>query len=147
MALVNHCSTIDEFYEVPGMINPPYVYGWITESTEYSAVFWCKKMADSERPYNLLFTVRDPPDFEHKLADSRRLAGCPPIIEYWNGPGGLSIETRENVELGNFAYVSNPRRRGPAVVVPTARVIVSEYDGAGAVFYCHQGEWFTLFLH
>jgi hypothetical protein len=43
---------------------------------------------------------------EFKPANPKQPAGCPAIIEYWNGPAGLSIETRHNLELRYFHKVT-----------------------------------------
>jgi hypothetical protein len=125
------CIPIDNFYDRPGMVNPPYVYGWLSGNPEESAVFWCQKAEKSEKPYKLVFKVREP----------KRMEGCPAIIEWWNPPGGLSVEVRSHLSLSDFRYVNEPKRAGPASTVLRARVIVDYYDGLMAIFYCYQGEW------
>ena len=125
------CEQINNFYERPGMVNPPYVYGWLPGEQEDSVAFWCKKTVESEKPYNLMIKARD----------SKALTGCSAIIEWWNPPGGLSIETRSNLALGSFRYVAAPKQNGPVTVIPKAKVIVSYDDGLTDVFYCHKGQW------
>src|SRR5947207_9312945 len=71
-AHANGCAPIDSFFERPGMVNPPYVYGWLSGDQENSAVFWCKKAEKNEKPYILMFKARDP----------KQLAGCPTIVEW-----------------------------------------------------------------
>jgi hypothetical protein len=132
-AHANGCAPIDDFYERPGMVSPPYPYGWLAGDPESSAVFWCKKLEKSDRPYLLLI----------KATNANDLSGCPPKIDYWNGPAGLSIETRKRFSLSDFAYVAEPRRAGPAVVIPLAKVIVDYYDGLSSTFYCYKGQWFV----
>lgn len=133
LAHAKGCDQINTFYDRPGMVNPPFVYGWLTGDPENSAAFWCKKTKESERPYILMLKTRD----------SKELAGCPATIEWWNPPGGLSIETRPNLSLANLRYVSAPQKHGPMTVIPKARVIVSYYDGLSDIFYCHEGRWFV----
>ena len=130
-AHANGCEPMDDFFERPGMIDPPYVYGWLAGDKERSAVFWCKKIGDGKKPYRLMF----------KPADSKQLAGCPATIEWQDTPGGLSIETRPRLALRDFSYVSTPSRTGPASVVTSAKVLVNYYDGLTDVFYCYRGEW------
>jgi hypothetical protein len=131
LALSNHCTQISDFFERPGMINPPFVYGWVPRATD-SAVFWCKKVEKSEKPYKLMFKVSNP----------KQLAGCPAIIEWWNPPAGLSIEIRHSLSLRDFRYSSEPRRVGPSGVILNARVIVDDNgDGLREVFYCYRGQW------
>jgi len=131
LALANYCTQINDFFERPGMINPPFVYGWVPGAAD-TAVFWCKKMEKSDKPYKLMFKISNP----------KQLAGCPAIIEWWNPPAGLSIETRRSVSLRDFRYVTEPRRTGPSGVVPDARVVVDDNgDGLREVFYCYKGQW------
>ena len=130
-AHANGWSPIDNFFERPGMVNPPYVYGWLSGDQENSAVFWGKKAEKNDKPYILMFKARDP----------KQLAGCPTIVEWWNPPGGLSIETRHHLALSPFHYVTAPKRTRPKSVVTNAKVIVNYYDGLTDVFYCHKGQW------
>jgi hypothetical protein len=125
------CIPIDNFYDRPGMLNPPYVYGWLSGDPEDSAAFWCQKAEKSEKPYELVLKVTDP----------KKMAGCPAIIEYWNYPRGLSVEVHRTLSLANFRYVNEPKRAGPAIVVTRANVIVNSYDGVGDDFYCYQAQW------
>lgn len=127
-ASANGCEPINDFYERPGFVDPPYVYGWITGDKENSAVFWCKK---GERSYQLMFMP----------ADAKQLGGCSAIIQSQNHPRGLSIETRSNLALNTFRYLADPKRTGPATVVPKAKVLVNTYDGVGEDYYCHKGQW------
>lgn len=130
-ARANGCAPIDDFFDRPGMINPPYVYGWLPGDPENSAVFWCKKTEKDGKPYILMF----------KPADSKQLRGCPAVIEWGDPPGGLSIETRARLALVKFRYVNAPKRNGPSSVVTRARVLVNYYDGLSDVFYCYRGKW------
>jgi hypothetical protein len=127
----NGCAPIENFYDRPGMINPPYAYGLLTGEPEGSAVFWCKKIERSDRPYLLMI----------KAANIGALAGCPTKIAWWNDPAGLSIEVRKSLSLKNFRYTAEPARNGPAVIVSLAKVIVNYYDGVSDIFYCHKGQW------
>ncbi len=131
-AHANGCTPIDDFFELPGMVNPPFVYGWLPGDPADSAAFWCKKTEKSDKPYKLIFKVRDP----------KQMAGCPTTIDWWNPPHGLSIETRKNLALSDLTLVTEPKKSGPKSVVANAKVLVNEYDGVGNVFYCYQGQWF-----
>lgn len=133
-ALANHCTQIDDFFEDPGT-NPPYAYGWVPGTGGDSAVFWCKKMEKSDKPYSLMF----------KVTDSKQLRGCPAMIE-WPYPRGLSIETRRSLQLHDFRFVTALQRSGPMTVVANARVILNSYDGVTDIFYCHQGQWLVRSL-
>jgi hypothetical protein len=139
------CTPINDFFERPGMINPPFLYGAVAGLPD-SAAFWCKKVEKGDRPYNLMFAVRGRGGLT--LADPKQLEGCPAVIEYWNGPAGLSIETHRNLELRYFGYVDMPKEAAPRIVVPKARTIVSDNgDGVVSTFYCYQGRWLVNIQH
>ncbi len=125
------CVPIDNFYDRPGMVNPPYVYGWLAGDPENSVAFWCKKLEKSDKPYLLVI----------KAANAKDLFGCPAKIEWGNAPAGLSVETRKSLSLRDFHYLTEPTRAGPAAVIPTAKVIVNYYDGLSDEFYCYKGQW------
>ncbi|MEP6643401.1 MAG: hypothetical protein ABJA69_02805 [Acidobacteriaceae bacterium] len=130
-ALANACSPIDNFFDRPGLINPPYVYGWLPGDPERSAVFWCKNTSGGGKPYSLKF----------KLVAPKESAGCPTSIEWSDQPGGLSIEMRAHLDLIDFHYVTRPKQMGPSRVVANAKVLVSYYDGLSDVFFCYEGRW------
>jgi hypothetical protein len=128
------CAPVEDFYERPGMVNPAYVYGFAGGEPEDSAVLWCRKAEKSDKPFALLFKVSDP----------KKLGGCPARIEWWNYPKGLSIETRTALKLSDFHLTAEPKQAGPMTTIPSARVIVSEYDGVEEVFLCHRGAWLFM---
>ena len=130
-AAATGCAPIDNFFERPGMVNPPYVYGWLPGDQEKSAAFWCRNTEKGTKPYILKFKVAKPAE----------LRGCATAIEWSDFPGGLSVETRPRLVLNEFHSVTVPQRRGPSVEVPNARVLVSYYDGLSDTFYCYNGEW------
>ena len=127
----NGCSQISEFYERDGMVNPPFVYGYLPARDDLSAAFWCKKLEKSEHPYILLFFIKDA---------AGALMKCPTRIEWKNYPGGLSV-FRQKITLEGFVYINNPKRKAPRKLRMTQNAILSEYDGVSELFYCHQGEW------
>jgi hypothetical protein len=125
----NGCAQIDNFFDRPGMIDPPFVYGWAEGDRENSAAFWCQKQ--NARTYKLIFRVRDP----------KQMAGCATTIEWPNPPAGLSVEVRPSLSLSSFRDASDPKLPKPAGEVSNARVIVNYYDGLTDVFLCHKGRW------
>ena len=129
-AHANACTPIDDIFERPGMVNPPFVYGWLPGNPADSAAFWCRKTEKSAKPYKLVFKVYDP----------KQMAECPTTIE-WSNAKGLSIEIRAKLDLSDFHSVVD-KRPGPKVVVPTAKVLVNEYDGVSDVFYCYGAQWY-----
>ena len=134
----NDCSQVNEFFNRPGMLNPPYVYGYLSGEEENSAVFWCQKRIADDKPHVLLVFMKGPPD-------SR--STCPQEIEWWNQPGGLSLYLEKSANLGMFKYLRDPQRSGPSNVRLTHKGIMSSYDGVSTMFYCHKGEWFFRLTH
>jgi len=120
----------DYFFKRPGMVDPPYAYGWLAGDRESSAVFWCTKNPNATT-YQLMFKVRDP----------KQMAGCPTQIEWRNPPAGLSIEVRSSMNLEGFHDVNDSHLSKPTGVIPNARVIVNYYDGLTDVLYCYKGRW------
>jgi len=125
------CEQIDNFFDRPGMVEPPYVYGFLAGDKENSAVFWCKKKKE-KRKYLLVLvsrrTFREPWKFEL-------------ITETRNFPGGLSIVSNLSIPLHEFRYVNDVKTRGPKGVMTSDAVISSYYDGLMTLFYNHNGEW------
>jgi len=123
------CAPIENFFERPGMVDPPFIYGWAEGDRQNSAAFWCQK--PNARSYELMFKVRD----------SKLLAGCARAIEWQNPPAGLSIEIRPSLDLSTFRDAADTKLPKSSAQVSNAKVIVNYYDGLRDVFYCHEGRW------
>ena len=137
------CSEVAGFYDHPGRIDPPYVWGYLDStldaSGDRSAVYWCERTAGPER-YLLVVWLSDT-----SLAAAQR---CPPTIAWRNHPYGLHLLRNERLRLGDFWYRANPREHGPADQVTKGPVIESNsYDGVAARFYCYAGKWLVQQLH
>lgn len=132
------CLQLSDFFDRPGSVNPPYVYGYLEGNEEDSGVFWCKKKIADDKPYLLMIFVR------HTRAS---WSNCPQHIEWWNPPGGLSIHQEKSLTLGSFTKVADLHQSGPKKQRLEHNAIMSSYDGVSVVFYCHKGEWFFRMLH
>ena len=137
------CSEVFGFYDQPGRVDPPYVWGYLDSSIdrfgERSAVYWCERKAGPER-YLLVVWLSDT-----SLATVQR---CPPTVEWRNPPHGLRLLRNERLPLSDFFYRENPRRDGPAGQMTEGPVIESNsYDGVAARFYCYAGKWLVQQLH
>jgi hypothetical protein len=131
------CEQVDNFYNRPGMIDPPYVYGFLPGDHENSAVFWCQKQHATPK-YLLVLASRKTffDDWNYEI-----------IIKTENYPRGLSIVKNCKITLDKFYYISSPNKRGPKGVLPTPNVILSAYDGVEEYYYTHMGSWLISIRH
>ena len=134
----NDCVQLSEFFNRPGALNPPYVYGYLKGSEADSGALWCKKTKADNKPYLLLIYTND---------SSKAQLTCSNQIEWWNPPGGLSIHRETSLGLSSFSKLSDPHQTGPRNQRLVHNVITSSYDGVSVLFYCHQGEWFYKMSH
>src|SRR5712692_14261 len=104
------CSEVEDFYNRPGRIDPPYVFGYLRHEKdpygEHSAVFWCARPAQSEKYLLVVWVDRDvlPIDVQK----------CPGTVRWQNYPGGISIVRGERMPLSEFWYREDPKKAGPA---------------------------------
>lgn len=129
---------IKDFYNRPGMLNPPYVYGYFTGPKENSAVFWCEKKENTQRRFFLVIVSKD---------EINKSLYCDDIIEWPNYPGGLTIFQDKDMSLDGFVYLDDPKRHVPEKTYLTHNAVLSEYDGVEVVFYCLNGEWLVRVRH
>jgi len=131
------CEQVNDFYNRPGMINPPYVYGFLPGEQENSAVFWCQEHHANPK-YLLVLASRKTffDDWNYEI-----------IIKTENYPRGLSIVKNCKITLDKFYYISSPKKRGPNGVLPVANVILSTYDGVSEYHYNHKGSWLISIWH
>lgn len=132
IAKVNACNEVVDFFNRPGMVKPPYVYGYLPGAEENSAVFWCEKEKSGSRSFFLIFMTK---------GDNQGRLKCPEKIEWHNFPGGLVISKKVNETLKGFQYLKDSLKRLPENDEFSGNAILSEYDGVEALFYCYKGEW------
>lgn len=137
-AAENGCEQVGDFFKRPGMVNPPYVYGYLPGLAEDSAVLWCQVKHGEDRKFLLLIMMK---------RRGHESAKCSAKLEWPNYPGGLSIYKDKRTTLDEFVYLANPKRRGPRNVKLSGNAILSEYDGVDELFYCYKGEWLTRQRH
>lgn len=139
IAMENGCSEVKRFFARPGMINPPYVYGYLPGPEENSAAFWCEKKENDKEIFFLIIMVKGAKPEEFK---------CPDKIQYKGGyPRGLSVYKDRDTTLEHFHFLNDPKRKPPQNAKLTHNAILSEYDGVGVLFYCYQGEWAVRITH
>jgi hypothetical protein len=132
VAKENGCNEVKDFYDRPGMIRPPYVYGYLTGPEENSAAFWCEKQMNGKRVFFLMFMSK---------GDKHGQLKCSEKLEWRNFPGGLSIYKNTNDTLKDFRYLRDPKKRPPEDKKLDNNGILSEYDGVEVLYYCYKGEW------
>jgi hypothetical protein len=134
----NNCRQISDFFDRPGMVKPPYVYGYALGREQDSAAFWCERIKGDKRQFVLMFRLKN---------ESNVMARCPKEIEWMNPPRGLDLYQNRRESLADFVFISEPRERGPREGRMKYSAIRSEYDGVEEVFYCHEGRWMVRQKH
>jgi hypothetical protein len=137
-AEAHDCLQLSDFFDKPGAVNPPYAYGYLEGSEEDSGIFWCKKKIADEKPYLLLIFLR------HTHVS---WSTCPHYVEWWNSPGGLTVQREKTLTLDLFKKVTDLHQTGPKKQRLEHNAIMSSYDGVSVIFYCHKGEWFFRMSH
>jgi len=143
----NGCQQVHDFYNNrSGMINPPYVYGYLAEG---SAVYWCQdidgvhgegeKDKDKTQPTYSLIIRLGYPNID---------IGCPTRIRSKNYPMGLSILDGDpnliNVKEF-FYYLDDPNRPLPEdFTIEEGAVIIENSYEVGEYYYCHKGSWIIM---
>ncbi len=120
------CKQVENFFSRPGMIDPPYVYGFLTGETEDSAAFWCEQNKQKGN-YILLFY--------NKMKNSNLCKCGEVIIEWRNFPGGLSIVKDYELSLDKFSYIDNREKKGPKGKKANGPIIMNSYDGVIEYFF------------
>lgn len=132
VAFSYQCNQINNFFNRPGMVDPPFAYGVYEGAPEDSAVFWCEKKMKNVTEYYLIIQSSQKKNEEKP---------CSTKIVWRNYPGGLSIYKNTNTTLDGFVYLNNPKKSAPQNAKITHNAIRSYYDGLEELFYCYDGEW------
>jgi hypothetical protein len=134
-----NCEQVTDFYEDRvGVLEPPFVYvDSVLSWWETVSALWCRPRGGPQGQYTLLFRFG---------ARAGPMGRCPIKIERRGHIGGLSVLRSFDLTLDHFRYVDEPTKRGPKVSI-AGPAIRSEYDGTGAIYYCHEGRWLAFGLH
>jgi hypothetical protein len=147
----NDCGQVSDFFSSSrvGMVNPPYVYGYLPGRSSDSAAFWCEKQSGKERRFFLIIMHRQlPQQIPADLRDVKHeLARCPNKLETSAYPSGLEIYKNPQMTLDGFVYVSDPQKRPPRNTKLVHNAILSSYDGGEQLFYCYDGSWVVRIRH
>lgn len=130
------CGPVPGFYDRPGMVDPPYLYGYLPGEKEESAVFWCYREHE-EKPYRLVFV--------ESLGQGRE--GHVASTAAWrNYPGGLALYEEQKVPLSKFRFLDKPQEYGPEGKTTQYAPVQEYYDGTTTLFYQEGGRWLFLML-
>lgn len=131
------CRPVKDFYNRPGIYDPPYLWDYKPDGEYESAVFWCDCGTDEEVNYVLFVLETGPNGLQVK---ERIDVPVGSIL-----PGGLSAyEIFEN-ELSSFVHVDNEKRiAGPEGTTFSRHGIFSSYDGVGLIFCEYEGDWIMM---
>ena len=139
IAKKHNCVEVKDFYiNRPGIVNHSYVFGYLPGNKELSAVFWCQKKISYEIQYYLYY---------YSEIDSPDGYNCPALITTQRNLGGLYIKQGDEELIFDYSYVNGSSKDIPIPAMRVNNAIVSEYDGAGRIFYCYKGEWITDYWH
>lgn len=132
VAAQKQCAEVSEFFNRPGLVDPPYVLGYLGRDRESSAAFWCTRPTALEKYVLVIVAAKN---------------SCPDEISWQNYPGGLSVLRGARIPLSEFFYREDPRKKGPSGKYTSGPIIRSEYDGVGVLFFCHGGKWLAKQFH
>ena len=134
------CSQIIEFYDRPGRIGAPYVYGVADKPEEWSAAFWCRRSAGTLSV--LIFTRMGRTGMEYVGE-----------IVTINFPGGLTVvESAESLPREDLLSMESEGLMVPQGTLPRdaaleGRGVRSEYDGVSETFVYLDGVWHVYQQH
>ena len=131
LAAKHQCEQIDDYYNKPGQVLAPFVFGVAKGSSEKSAAFWCKrKKGDGSYVSVLMFMLVDKDWSIHKAGE----------LEWINAAKGLSLFSvkepfSEFTKLKAEHQINMPKAKGFE-----GRGVSSSYDGIEETFVMYKGE-------
>lgn len=129
LAKAIECEPVPGFFDRPGRVDPPYIYGIRPGPRGESAAFWC--------------AVETSPRYRLVIVENGSITDA---IEWGNYPGGLSLAEVAEWDLSEFRYIEDRDQRGPQGEYTAVAPLWSEYDGAITIFYRHEGRWLFRML-
>jgi hypothetical protein len=122
----NGYEQVDDFYNLPGMLEPCYLYGYKEGDKKNSAVFWVKKKGERKRSVYLFFVSRK---FAHEQYTVEE------ILHGGKYGYGLSLFQDTTMTLDEFHLNDDYDVKGPKDVSLSGQGIKVFYDGAGEFMY------------
>ena len=138
VAAENDCVQVAGFYDRPGIMKPAFVYGQIGAVAESVAAFWCERAQKSDATDFRLIVIA--------ASASAETSRCAAVLEWWNYPGGLSIESLARFGADGYRNMAD-HEVSEIVSNGNMNVLVGEYDGVTSVFVCDEGGWKYRIYH
>jgi hypothetical protein len=138
IAEINGYEQVDDFYNLPGMLEPCYIYGYKEGDQENSAVFWVKKKGEKKRKVYLFFVSRKSWN-EQYIVDE--------ILGWGKYGRGLSFFADTTMILDDFHLLYDQNTKGPRGVLLSAKGIKLYYDGVVQLLYKYNNKWYVRDFH
>jgi hypothetical protein len=129
----NGYTQVEDFYELPGMVEPCYLYGYKEGHKENSAVFWVRKKGESKRKVYLFLVSRE---FGYKPFNVDEIL---PGGKYGSG---LSFFQDTTMTLDEFHLLGDYTVKGPKDVHVSGKGIRQYYDGMLELLYKYNNQWY-----
>ena len=134
----NGYEQINDFYNLPGMLEPCYLYGYKEGDRENSAVFWVRKKDEKKRKVYLLFVSRK---FAHEQFEVDEILA-------WGKYGrGLSFFENTTMKLEYFHLLYDQDIKGPSDVSLSGQGIKLYYDCVAQYLYKYDNKWYIREYH
>ncbi len=134
----NGYEQVDDFYNLPSMLEPCYLYGYKEGDKENSAVFWVRKKDEKRRQVYLFFVSRN---FFHEPFSVDEIL---PSGKYGSG---LSFFQDPTMMLDEFRLLKDPNVNGPKEVHLSGKGIRQYYDGKTELLYKYNNQWYVRDYH
>ena len=134
----NGYEQVDDFYNLPSMLEPCYLYGYKEGDQENSAVFWVRKMDEKKRKVYLLFVSRK---FAHEQFEVDE------VLSWGKYGSGLSFFKDTTMTLEDFHLLYDQNVKGPREVSLSAQGIKMYYDGLVELLYKYKNQWYVREYH
>ena len=141
------CGPVPGFYDRPGMVDPPYLYGWLPRDKEETAAFWCHR-DDENKPYLLVFVEGLGSGQEGSVTSTLAWSDYPGGLSLfdienvvgWYDSEGARLTNSERLPLSEFYYVDT-RKPGPKGRTTEYRPLQESYDGIITLYYRDGDRW------
>ena len=153
LAVTIGCEAVPGFYDRPGMIDPPYLYGYLPGNKEETAAFWCYRKQAKES-YLLVFVEGLGQARQGRVTSTIPWSAFPGGLSrfdtknvYWYDSEGVRLSDSEHLPLSEFRYVDNPKEHGPEEKTTKYTPVQAEYDGVVVLFYQDGDRWLFKVFH